>query len=361
MLTTTDNVIDRESDIFINSRVAPHVRLFNASLEDGQAGGGKVAVVGRLDPNTLRFLKVDKDYQRPLGDRPDIYEALKSGIVVPSIDIGVRGQDFDVDGNDIVIKSPCFIVDGWQRVGTALQLLDNVPSFPLRIFATVHFDTDALWERHRFTELNKNVRKVSPNLHMRNMRDANPAVLTLYGLSNNTKNFALYKRVAWSQNVRVGELLTAVVLAKTAGRLHFHVASGTPSGTVATITGYLSKVVDVVGLHTFRHNVEHFFEVVDEAFGIRLIEVRHGTPHLKASFLTQLARVVSEHEDFWRNHELFVDADWRRKLSKFPVNDPHIRQLCGSGGASQNILHQMLIDHLNSGRRTGRLTKRDGV
>lgn len=192
MLTKT---VEAERDTFINTRVQPFVRIINASMDEDPSSPSAVVVNGRIDPASLRFLKVDNDYQRPLGERADIFDALKNGTVVPNIDVGVRGQDFDVDDGDILIKSPAYIIDGWQRVGTALHLLDNIPNHPLRIFATVHFGTDALWERHRFTELNKNVKKVSPNLHLRNMRDTNEAVLTLYGLSNNTKEFALYKRV----------------------------------------------------------------------------------------------------------------------------------------------------------------------
>lgn len=358
MLTKTAPTVpaDDERDTFINTRVPAVVRIINASLDED---GDSVVVNGRVDPNTLRFLKVDLDYQRPLGNRPEIYDALKAGTTVPNIDIGVRGQDFDVEGQDLLIRSPAYIIDGWQRVGTAMRLLEDVPNHPLRIFASVHFGTNALWERHRFTELNKNVKKVSPNLHLRNMRDSNDAVLTLFGLSNNTKDFPLYKKVAWSQNMRSGELLSALVLAKTSLRLHAHLSS-MATGGVPLIASALAVATHKVSLPLFRKNVQTFFVVIDECFGIRSIELKIGAPQLKTGFLHNLARMFSMHLDFWDDSgkTLFVAADQRRKLSKFPLQDPHIRNLAGSGGAAVNILYEMLVDHMNSGRRTGHLRPR---
>src|SRR5690606_28099902 len=136
------------------------------------------------------------------------------GRVVPNIEIGVRGQNFTTDGDDYVIHSPAYIIDGWQRVGNALRLLEMIPHQPIRLFASIHFGTDHQWERHRFTELNKNVKRISPNLHLRNMRGQNEAILTLYGLCHNDPRFPLYKRVCWSQNMQRGQIMTALVLAK---------------------------------------------------------------------------------------------------------------------------------------------------
>ncbi|MDP3936710.1 MAG: hypothetical protein Q8R92_01085, partial [Deltaproteobacteria bacterium] len=193
----------REEDepAVLDTRVKPVIRIINGALDEDPDSPSAIILNGRIDPNTLRFLKVDSSYQRPLADRSDIFEAIKSGVVVPNIDIGVRGQDFTTDGDDFLINSAAYIIDGWQRVGNAMRLLELMPNHPVRIFATVHFGTNDIWERHRFTELNKNIRKVSPNLHLRNMRDGNDAVLTLYGLSNNTREFQLYGKVSWSQNM----------------------------------------------------------------------------------------------------------------------------------------------------------------
>lgn len=343
----------------IDTRTPPHVRVLNGALDESMDSASGIVLNGRLDPATLHHLKVDSEYQRPLGDRADIFEALKNGTIVPNVDIGVRGQDFDIDGEDFIIKSPAFIIDGWQRIGTARKLLDLIPDHPIRIFATLHFGTDALWERHRFTELNKNVKRVSPNLHLRNMRDSNEAVLTLFGLSFNTRDFALYKRVSWSQNMARGELMPALQLAKVAMRLHSHQAA-VSNASVEGVSASLRRVIANIGLQHFRKNVSTFFEIVDECWDIRTIEMRHATPQIKATFLMTLARVFSGHIDFWDpgDRVFFVAADMRRKLAKFPLQDPHVKNLCGAPGAAQNILYEMLCRHIDSGKRTGHLRPR---
>jgi hypothetical protein len=343
----------------LDTRVKPVVRILNASLDEDQDSPSSIIINGRVDPSTLRFLRVDSTYQRPLGDRSEIYQALKDGIVVPNIDIGVRGQNFTTEGDDILIHLPAYIIDGWQRVGTALRLLDQIPNHPIRIFATVHFGTDDVWERHRFTELNKNVRKVSPNLHLRNMRDSNTAVLTLYGLCHNDKSFALYGKVSWSQSMKRGDLVSALTLAKVARRLHSHATSLTGM-SVPMVAAGLDETVRKVTMQRFRKNVASFFDVIHECWGLDAIEYRNNAPQVKSTFLVQLARVFSSHIDFWDQSEsgFFVAADLRRKLAKFPINDPHIKSLAGTGGAAMSILYDLLVNHINSGKRTGHLRSR---
>lgn len=353
------NPVDDDDEFSLDTRVKPVVRILNGALDEDEHSAGGIVLNGRIDPATLRFLKVDNNYQRPLAERPEIFDAIKSGTVVPNIDVGVRGQDFTTEGDDFAINSPAYIIDGWQRVGNALRVLELIPDFPVRIFATVHFGTDELWERHRFTELNKNVKKVSPNLHLRNMRDGNEAVLTLYGLSNNTKDFPLYGKVCWSQNMRRGELMSAMQLAKVALRVHGHVAPLT-HGSVITIADGLLKATKSVTLGHFRKNIHTYFSAINDCWGIHQIEFTHAAPQIKTTFMFQLARMFSLHVDFWdeADRSLTITSDLRRKLSKFPINDPHVRSLAGTGGAAANILYDLLVSHMNSGKRTHRLRSR---
>lgn len=348
---------DDDGDGGLDTRVKPVVRIINGALDEDETGS--IILNGRIDPTTLRFLKVDNTYQRPLIDRADIFKALKDGVVVPNIDIGVRGRDFQSDGDDILIHEPAYIIDGWQRVGNAIRILEQIPDHPIRIFATVHFGTDDIWERHRFTELNKNVRKVSPNLHLRNMRDSNDAVLTLFGLSNNTREFVLFKKVCWSQNMKRGDLITAIQLTKVAMKLHGHLA-GIASQNVEPLAASLLAAANKSTLANFRKNVATYFEVLDECWGVRSIEYRHVASHIKMQFMGQLARMFSNHIDFWDTSEriFFVPAELRRKLAKFPINDPHIKSLAGS--AAGLILYEHFVSHVNSGKRTGHLRARSG-
>ncbi len=343
----------------LNTKVRPHIRIINGALDESSDSSSALILNGRIDPATLHFLKVDNEYQRPLGERSDIFNALKEGRVVPNIEIGVRGQNFTTDGDDYVIHSPAYIIDGWQRVGNALRLLEMIPHQPIRLFASIHFGTDHQWERHRFTELNKNVKRISPNLHLRNTRGQNEAILTLYGLCHNDPRFPLYKRVCWSQNMQRGQIMTALVLAKAVRRLHGHRIPNS-GNSAEMLAGTFAKIPGTVTLPTFRRNVSTFFSIVDDCWPLASIQYRTTAPQIKTGFLTELARLFSNHPTFWEHNDntLVVSADDRRKLSKFPINDPQVARLAGTGGASAQILYQLLVDHLNSGRRTNRLRSR---
>lgn len=360
MLNTAADLADIATPS-LNTKVASHIRVVNGVLDDDPNVPGGLVLHGRIDPSTLRFLKVDSDYQRPLSDRRDIFDALKSGTVVPDIEIGVRGQDFESDGDDILVMSPAYIIDGWQRIGTALRILDNEPNHPLRMFGTFHFGTDAIWERHRFTALNRNIRTVSPNLHLRNMRDSNDAVLTLYGLSNNTRDFPLYRKVSWSQNMKRGDLVPATQLARSSAILHMHLSGNSAAAaSPAKVALALSQAAHAATLPIFRRNVTTFFTVIDECWNIRDIEYRSAAPQIKGAFMSELARVFSHHPDFWDSGDriLQVNKGWRRKLASFAIRDPQVVHLAGSGGSSRKLLYQLLVEHMNSGKRTHRLQSR---
>lgn len=350
---TEDNTLP-----LLNTKVQPHVRIVNGALDESDVSSTGIILNGRIEPATLRFLKVDT-YQRPLGDRADIYQALKEGLVVPNIEIGVRGQNFIVDGDDFIIKSPAYIIDGWQRVGTALKILECIPSHPIRIFATLHFGSDEIWERHRFNALNKNVRKISPNLHLKNSRDTNDAIATLYALSIDDSTFPLYKRVSWSQNMQKGELISALTLGLVAQILHMHRAPVTGRSIDSVASGLL-VLIGRVSRATLRRNMQTFFQLIDDCWPFASIEYRHSAQQTKGTFLMELARMLSRHPVFWEHNEntLFVSADDRRKLAKFPIRDPQVVQLAGSGGSARKMLYQLLVDHMNSGRRTQRLQSR---
>lgn len=349
---------DTEDRKPLNTRVEPHVRVINASLDESDLTNAGIFINGRIDPACFRFLKVDS-YQRPLVNRGDIFNALKDGKVVPNVEIGVRGQDFISEGNDIIIRSPAYIIDGWQRVGNAIRLLELIPHHPIRLFASIHFGTDEIWERHRFTELNKNVKRISPNLHLRNMRDGNDAILTLFGLSGSDKTFPLYKKVGWSQTMQRGELISALSFALSTIYLHAH-RIGIHGRSVESVGNSLSKVSSTLTLPTYRRNVHSFYSLINECWPFNAIEYRVAAPQVKSTFLYELARMFSDHSVFWEHNDntLIVGADDRRKLAKFPINDPQVRSLAGSGGATRNILYRLLVDHMNSGRRTQRLRAR---
>ena len=81
--------------------------------------------------------------------------------------------------------------------GNAIRLLERSRTIRFGIFASIHFNTDQIWERHRFTALNKNTKKSRQSCICATCA-IKSLVLTLFGLSNNTKDFALYNRVCWA-------------------------------------------------------------------------------------------------------------------------------------------------------------------
>ena len=359
MLTVNEEPENERRRPRLDTRVIPHIRILNVSLNESEDSSSSIVAQGQIDPGTLRFLKVD-DYQRKLEPRDDIWQALRDRITLPSIDIAVRGLDFELDGNDIVIRSPAYITDGWQRVGNAMRLVETIPDHPIRLFALVHFGSTYAWEADRFTNLNKNIRKISPNMHLRNEREKKDAVGALYNLTFSSPEFALYKKVCWAQNMARGDLISALVLAKTAMMLHSHVTSMQAGHTDSIVTA-ISNAANIVSGPIFKRNIVTFFNLINECWPINNIVYRHGAAQIKSSFLNELARMFSRHSVFWDGPSggvLVVGADDRRKLAKFPINDDQVTKLAGSGGAARKILYQLLVDHMNSGRRTQRLAER---
>jgi hypothetical protein len=48
----------------------------------------------------------------------------------------------------------------------------------------------------------------------------------------------------------------------------------------------------------------------------------------------------------------------KSKLAKFPVTDPQIVNLAGSSGTSREMLYMLMVNHVNSGKRTRHLKPR---
>jgi hypothetical protein len=335
------------------------VRIQAAALDESEISGGSVVLRGRVASASLHRLLVDREYQRALGDRPDLDEAIRAGNVLPDVVLGCRGFDYDEDGADFLLKEPTFIIDGWQRIGTARKILDQIPHLEIRIGCLVHFGTDQKFEREQFTKLNRGQKKVKSNHHLRNLRQESPGLLTLYGLSHNERGFPLRGRVCWEQNMARHHLITAMHLMKAAQYLHSHHV-GISGMNCEELAKSVDLIAQKVGLQTLRHNMSTFFSIVDEAWGVSNIEYRSSAPHMKGQFLNVLARLFSRHPVFWANDDkiLKLDASTRSKLQSFQIRDPQVVQLAGSSGASKEILYQVLLNHINSGRREHRLVER---
>jgi len=347
-----------------------YVKIFNAAMDEVEDSPMGIALRGALDVRTLANLKVDT-YQRQAQSytsQKDIISALEHGDRLPDIELGLRGQNYSESKDGVItLKNDCYIIDGLQRVSTILEYLRRYPEKVVALGALVHFNTTHEWEMDRFHKLNNNRKRLSPNVTLRNLRESNRAVLTLYGLSNNDADFPIYDRVSWDQNMRRNDLISATLLLKISNRLHGHIV--TPSGRRAVGRGkggakvddYAATMLrraDTITINTFRNNVRTYFQIVDEIWEVRAIKYKDAAVHMHGTFLHAFARFLSEHTMFWHSGKLFMSTDIKRKLKQFPLDDPTIKSLCGSGGKSIDILFNYLVEHFNKGRRTGRLVPR---
>lgn len=343
-----------------------NVRLLNAGLLERPSG--EVVAHGWLDIPSIRALGV-APYQREVlgatsGKRTSpIRRALANGASLPDIMVGMRGDNYDVKGGAMILLDKCFVVDGLQRISQMLFHAELNPeeAKSLLIGAEVRFNTTEASEKDLFLVLNTSRVPVSPNVILRNLRDKHHAILTLYGLTHTDSKFALYDRVSWEQRMAKAEVLTALMLAKTAKAMH-SIGTFASGGTerAESIANVLDTITKRVGMANFRKNVVHFFDVVDECFGLRTIKYKELAPQLKGNFLVTLGRVFAAHSNFWdeENKELFVDAPNRNKLALFPIDDPEVIRLAGAGNMAQPILYTMLVDHMNKGKRTNQLKRR---
>lgn len=335
------------------------IKLTNAALEEKE--DGLIVLRGAVDPASLRDLKTDR-YQRevlPISTLDQMVAAVAGGRT-PDIILGMRGEKFDSKGTEFQLKSDVYIIDGLQRVSAGIRMLELGKGKP-HIGALVYFNSSLKFEREQFYALNTQGTKLSPNIIIRNLKDERESVGMLFNLCQD-KGFPLSHRVTWSQRASRGELISAATLAKTVGRLHSFIATGTRGSRIAELTMGLDRVLKEVGRMNMRSNTQMFFETIDQAWGVRRVTYKDGAVQLRFAFMRALAEVFARHYDFWNgkdNHKLFVSRDMVRKLASFPLVDPTILTLCGSsGGKAHPHLVNLLIEHLNKGKRTGRLRSR---
>lgn len=337
------------------------IKIINYALDDSPLRGGTIILRGVVSADTLQFLKSD-DYQREvmaITPRSKIQQGLKAGEPFPDIELGMRGERFIERNDAIYLQDDVFIIDGLQRVSGALHYLANQTGAPVRLGAVIHFNTTKDWERSRFEILNMERRKVSPNLLLRNSAEDNNALALLLDMSRNDTRFALYQRVSWQQQMKRGELITALQLLKSVNALHRHTIGLRGNRTsLSTLSDFMTKIYNTCGTQVIKANTRAFYDLIDECWGLRAIQYRETAPQVKGTLNAVLATLLSDHEDFWQEKRLFVSADLRRKLSKFRLSDPNVANLAAGNTGAGHLLYSMLKDHLNSGKRTGHLKQR---
>lgn len=349
-------MLARNIKLHVADTTAP-VRMLKPSL-DVDPKDNEVVLRGVLDPATLANLKIG-DYQRELlssYQRREIVRGIENGDRLPDIEIGMRGDHFEISDDDgfALLLDPAYIIDGQQRKESCREHLERHPTANVRLGAVVRFNTTPEYERDRFRKLNGGRTRVSPSVVLKNDKEISPFLATLYGLSHQAE-FVLYGKVCWKQNKKRTELLYGASYVALVFDLHYRFVPVTNNSRVAVEVG--ARLVARIGLHNVRRNVHTFWTLVHDAWGIREVTGRMGAPQCKGTFLRTLARLFNDYTDFWeddRKH-LVIPADLRRKLGGFNLNDPVINKHCGGQGASGEELAFLLLKHLNSGKRTKRL------
>ena len=339
------------------------VKLINAALDEIAIAkiGNQIVLRGVLENDSFDLLQVS-EYQREVLAQSKIMElvdAMKTGSV-PDVELGMRGGSFREGEGAFYLQDPVFIIDGLQRVTAVkhmLRLLGQEGVRPPRLGATVYFNTTEEWERERFKILNLYRAKLSPNVLLRNRRHDYSAVETMYNLATEDKTFVLKGRICWNQGMTRQELISAQTYLRVVGYLHSHLGP-TRACRGEELTKGIQKVMSLVGRNIFRENIRTFFDVLDQAFGIRVVTFKEGAAYLKFTFMTCLAEIFSNHFDFWRENKLFVEADLIRKIKLFPLADPNVRNLCSAGGMANRLLYRLLVDHINRGKTSRRLKER---
>ncbi len=332
------------------------VKFQNYALDECPTG---IILRGVLVPETIRNIQIGP-YQReqlPGTSLKALKKALKEGGKLPDIELGMRGDNLDEDGGIVTLHDLVYVIDGLQRITAATELMEEGCEKLPHIGASLHFNTTEEWERERFKVLNLDRTRLSPNILMRNWSSDYPVMAMLLQLSRD-RNFVLHDLVSWNQRMNRTELMSATTFAKITGRIHAHLVPGLTATQVDRLVISLQRAFDEVGKVNLRENVKTFFNVVDSAYGIRRVKYKEGATYMRGSYLLALARVFSMHEDFWKGNRLTVESSLVRKIGMFEWNDPTVQSLTGQGGKANDHLFMMMVDHINSGKRTRRLTPR---
>lgn len=340
-----------------------NLKLFNATVDTVKivGEGGKttehIIIRGIIDWATYDAVQVGP-YQREVlpGEKATkLVEAVRTSSV-PDLEFGMRGDRYSTDSSGAyTLKDPVFVIDGLQRLTAGKVVVSRHPDVQPRIGVMVHIDTTEEWEAERFRILNQDRTKINSNILLRNLRTRYAVVEMVLSLCSDPR-FKLCNKVTWTQRMKRTELLQAMTLFRTLTYLHSRWGPGRGQGNPSDVAKAMQQNMENIGQGVMRDNVITFFEVIDECFGgLANIVFREPSPVLKANFLNCVADLFTRHEDFWKGKRLVVPTELRQKLAKFPMRDHEVVRLAGASGSASYLLLRLMVDHVNSGKRTRRL------
>jgi hypothetical protein len=322
----------------------------------------RVVIRGELEPETLLGLQYDW-YQRGKVNAKKIREMMdgieKSAENFPDLTIGMRGVAHDITNSEVILHDPTYIIDGLQRWTASVMLMEKgvLPYMGCKVFLASDID----FELRMFRDLNSKRTSMSASVLLRNEKEYSRVAATLWGLARDPR-FALCNRVAWDQQVDKtlnGHLMRGVTLLDVVFILHSHVPTVTfQRGPVVKRLYALEKYIDAVGLQQVRENLTTFFDVVDEAWGIRNSQIKYNETFLTPGWLQTLAKLFSDHREFWRDTELSVSASLMRDLKRIRWTDQNLEMMARGNATAQEHLKSAFLDIINKGKSTGRLIDR---
>ena len=322
----------------------------------------RVVIRGELEPETLLSLQYDW-YQRGTVAPKKIKELMegieKSSENFPDLTIGMRGQQHDITNSEVILHDPTYIIDGLQRWTACIMLMEKgiLPYMGCKVF----LGSDIDFELRMFRDLNSKRTSMSASVLLRNEKEYSRVAGTLWGLARDPK-FAMCGRVAWDQQVDKtlnGQLLRGVTLLDVLFMLHGHVPTVVfTRGPVVKRLYALEKYIDAIGLQQARENLTTFFDIVDEAWGIRGNQIRYNVTFLTNGWLQTLAKLFSDHREFWRDAELSVSAPLMRDLKRIRWTDQNLEMMARGNATAHEHLKSAFLDVINKGKSTGRLVDR---
>jgi hypothetical protein len=274
------------------------IKITKAALAD--SGNNDIILRGVIDAASLASLKVGS-YQRSVQPRNyvrNIMRGFENPGGVPGIEVGMRGHSFTQVEGAFFLHDPIYIIDGLQRRAAALEALKN--GIQPKLGVIIHFDSHEPWERKRFALLNANRAKVSSSVLIRNLAAENSAIAMLKDLSLDS-SFPLGNRVSWDQRMKRGHLIQGQMFLKAVAQLHRRLGHGLISSRHVEMSAGLEELMGRVGRTLLRDNIKQFWEIIDECFNVRGGEIGSAAPHLKRGFLSVLAPVLADHQNFCCN------------------------------------------------------------
>lgn len=334
------------------------LKIISAALDvvtlDGEE---RFAIRGVIDPHSVERI-LTPDYQREiLSDKKvaNLMAAMRRD-PVPDVDLGMRGERFTERQGVFYLQDPVFVIDGLQRKTAAMRLV-AMGEQP-HLGALIHIGTCEDWERQRFEDLNLGQTNLSGNVILRNMAATSTVAALMHRLAQRDGKFVLKGLIAWQQNMRRGELISAITYYKTVGQAHAFFGPGRGT-SVRELHSGMVKIMDNVGEARLRANIRTFFDAVDQAFGLRSIAYRNEAVVIKANFLLAVARMVAGHENFWEDNKLVFPDYVVHSLRDFPIGDPYIALCAGGNSSMVDAIVDKLVEHVNRGRRSNRLRPRN--